>query len=420
MTAEDVNGVPTEAATWCLTENSDAAEMGTVCAGATDCRTGICHLGMCTEICDTDETCGPEFRCATVAAYRAGTKRFTNGCPLAFSEAASLSLCLPEHGLLVHEIGAFADGEAVALDIPPGAASFMLIAEAKGGDANDAVGFDTLVGPGWTNLYELPSTIEKLVQQPVRYVPDTRISSMLVPNTPDMEWTPGTHCAFVLSTSSKITSTVTLIVKMAPEGDVTAGVLDLNIYLMNLKESVCGVSDLRAATAPTHKTMSWALSNMAEIYDEVGITLGDVRYFDRLDTPLLDVVSANDPTELAELFSLGTDSSGYSVDIFIVREIEGALGVAGGVPGPPGRHAMPHAGVVVSAESACNLNLPNVVAHEVGHFLGLFHTGELDGTMDNISDTEWEPENVMSQSGYGREFTEGQGFVMRRHANVAF
>ena len=69
-------------------------------------------------------------------------------------------------------------------------------------------------------------------------------------------------------------------------------------------------------------------------------------------------------------------------------------------------------------------------AHEVGHYLGLYHTSEHDGgAHDPIADTPEcasgdgacpDGDNVMFWTGGGarRLFTAGQGAVMRRHPLV--
>lgn len=417
--AIDQNEVPETVASWCLPENEGGAETGEACEDSARCRTGICHLGACAEVCDGDETCGGElaggFVCAEVAAYEGGAHVFPDGCPLSFSEAATARLCLPRRGLLVRSLGPIEDDAAVAIDAPAEAASWMLVAE---GATDSIVGFDTLSGPGWSDLYNSPDTYEELTEQAVWYYPDVTISSMLVPNTPDMDYVPGTHCAFVRSSDSDVDPEVTTLVKMGPDGDVREGLLDLNFYFMNLEGLGCDVGDLGASTAPTHDVMAWAMDGVVEIFGQVDVEIGALTYHDRTDYPDLDVVTAGDRDQLNALFALGTDSEGYSVDVFFVRTITDALGVAGGIPGPPGRHGLPHAGVAVSMDSACYFSLPNVIAHEVGHLLGLFHTIEQTGTLDNIEDTGTGFGNVMSPGGYGRDLTPGQGFVVRRNANV--
>ncbi|HNN51584.1 MAG TPA: hypothetical protein PKO07_11210 [Pseudomonadota bacterium] len=60
--------------------------------------------------------------------------------------------------------------------------------------------------------------------------------------------------------------------------------------------------------------------------------------------------------------------------------------------------------------------LGKLLAHELGHYLGLYHSAESDGTMDQIADTS--SDNIMNfrplQIG-SPKFTSGQFQIMRRH-----
>ena len=86
------------------------------------------------------------------------------------------------------------------------------------------------------------------------------------------------------------------------------------------------------------------------------------------------------------------------------------FGIASGLPGPAGLHGTRASGVVSTAEyfgqSFENPLVPGeivegnaytglILAHEIGHYLGLFHTSEIDGSRhDPIADTpECAPED---------------------------
>lgn len=88
-----------------------------------------------------------------------------------------------------------------------------------------------------------------------------------------------------------------------------------------------------------------------------------------------------------------------SVDVFIVDELGGDFsgsgqlgGLSSGLPGPPALHGTMASGVVVSTrtlgDERANKRLGRLWAHELGHFLGLYHTTENDGVAaDPLSDT---------------------------------
>lgn len=83
-------------------------------------------------------------------------------------------------------------------------------------------------------------------------------------------------------------------------------------------------------------------------------------------------------------------------------ELGGAIGISMGLPGPAGLHGTPASGVVFTSEYMGrsvpsrfdntdvdgNLFTGLIIAHEVGHYLGLFHTTEQQGRgADPLDDT---------------------------------
>jgi hypothetical protein len=91
--------------------------------------------------------------------------------------------------------------------------------------------------------------------------------------------------------------------------------------------------------------------------------------------------------ELQQLFASSKGMQGSSLNLFLVRKLESSaipggevLGMAGGIPGPPGIHGTVHSGVALSMEMACyedyGYNPAHTMAHEMGHYLGLSHNLE--------------------------------------------
>jgi len=129
-----------------------------------------------------------------------------------------------------------------------------------------------------------------------------------------------------------------------------------------------------------------------------------------------------------------------AVHLVVVRGLDdGGDDVAGyslGLPGPFSADR-PTAAVLVSAATYRSSSgaldtdgLGTTAAHEIGHYLGLYHTSERDGSAhDPIADTPEcaagdsacpDAENVMFWTGGGSRhlMTAGQGAVMRRHPLV--
>jgi len=100
--------------------------------------------------------------------------------------------------------------------------------------------------------------------------------------------------------------------------------------------------------------------------------------------------STLDYPELTELFALSAGAAPHAVNVFLVRMIDEAQGVAGGIPGPPGMQGTAASGVAIAAEVLVDYPdlLGFVFAHELGHYLGLFHTSEAGGAvLEPLTDT---------------------------------
>lgn len=102
-----------------------------------------------------------------------------------------------------------------------------------------------------------------------------------------------------------------------------------------------------------------------------------------------------------------------------VTHIPGGLATTEGADGIflTGRHCDPQ-GARLSWSAT---TLARLLAHELGHFLGLYHTVEADGTRDQLDDTH--TDNAMYFDplvASAQGFSPGQIQVMRRHPIIAF
>ncbi|RAL24877.1 hypothetical protein DL240_01320 [Lujinxingia litoralis] len=182
--------------------------------------------------------------------------------------------------------------------------------------------------------------------------------------------------------------------------------IDLNIYLVGL-----GGKGLTAHNAHNHNDLQEVLGHVEDTYSQAGITLGQVRYFavDAESEAAYQVVRSE--TDVARLAMLteppGTDAdSVLSANLILVKSFsftgaEGVLGISMGIPGAPALHGSGISGVAltgayIGTESSWGSNpldgnefTASIIAHELGHFLGLFHTTETTGSsFDPLADTE--------------------------------
>jgi len=142
-----------------------------------------------------------------------------------------------------------------------------------------------------------------------------------------------------------------------------------------------------------------AFTRLDGIYAPAGLAVGEVRQHEVVGglRRRLGVIESDGDgrfPELGQLLSLSAGADGPSVPLFLVRSLDSALGIAGGIPGAAGVHGTPASGVAIGVDLLGRPGLPEdldlgrTMAHEMGHFLGLFHTTEVDGmVIEPLPDT---------------------------------
>lgn len=177
--------------------------------------------------------------------------------------------------------------------------------------------------------------------------------------------------------------------------------IDLNVYLVD-------VPNVTAATAGGDPNFTAVFDEVRQIYGQVGLELGVIRFHDISGENATRFGVLQSDAEVQELVKLSTPpgddlASLLSVNVFFVGEfaMRGVIGISSGLPGPAGLHGTHGSGVVFTAEymggpvdDALGTTIDGnaytalLLAHEVGHWLGLFHTSEQGGFgHDPLDDT---------------------------------
>jgi len=161
-------------------------------------------------------------------------------------------------------------------------------------------------------------------------------------------------------------------------------------------------ANLRAAL--DQMTAEWATAFVEPTFTFVDFD-GDLDRFAVVDID----TAAGDYRELNDLLRTADPVDADTLTFFLVPELRDSgstiLGLAAGPPGAAGLPRTSKSGVVVTAAdlAAAPTDVGKIMAHEGGHFLGLYHTTERDGRLyDPLGDT---PECPASANTGGGSFS---------------
>jgi len=286
---------------------------------------------------------------------------------------------------------AYGDGwnaYAVEVEVPAGSHSAQILAGAEAGFG----GFDALSGE------RLRIDFTREYQRVNFLIPEgPTVNAIGLPHRPDvpMDSIAGRFALRFVAQEAPFCPVV--VAKSGPGSRV-----DVNVILA----PGGGVPD--AATAAQAPALQAVLRGAADIYRLAGISLNVLRYQNLAPVDRQRFAVIRNETDVPALFRTSTPP-GDSVDdvltlnLFVVQQIllgEGnVLGISGGIPGPAGVHGFGTSGVVMTAAVVADLEIGSqTLAHEMGHFLGLFHTTEVDAVMaDDLSDTPECPADAWQQ-----------------------
>lgn len=200
--------------------------------------------------------------------------------------------------------------------------------------------------------------------------------------------------------------------------------------ILNLHLFFTGANDWTRESAMTDPRFARALSRMNAVFNDVGVRL-NIKSYQNIDDAFRTIDTGpagpdSPPSTLHQMFEENTFDDGVS--LFFVDRIGTAAdggfvaGISGGTPGPGALREHFRGGVAIATEMFEDPStIGHIMAHETGHYLGLFHTREfLEGITDQLDDTPEDAsgdDNLMfptvtSERTY---LSDSQGWVLHRN-----
>ena len=167
---------------------------------------------------------------------------------------------------------------------------------------------------------------------------------------------------------------------------------------------------LTAENFESHTGLQSTLERLGVLLDRVQVSVGVARATDIVGEDATRYSIVRNEADVTGLVSLSTlpgegVEERLSLNVFFIDQFASSggnvLGISAGIPGVAGLHGMPGTGVIVAGGLLSDAGLAaQVTAHELGHFLGLFHTTEVGGrSFDPLSDTRECAPNLWSNPG---------------------
>jgi hypothetical protein len=410
------NGVkfPTTHITPICVDRRGKAAPGATCSADADCDRGACRLGLCVEMCSAVSDChATSMSCATMVE------------PTDDRANPTYKGCLPSKGVIDF------DGSTGLLPLPSTAQTFSIYVHADPFDFNNAAGVTSLTDPSNTDIFTPPMTTADFFKLAVRYEITEGSSTMLVPNSPAVTLMPALY-RFTVGTGNGGVPTTRVYLKLA-DAPLSSGSLPLNIYVTNLSGACTSVTFAQVKNG----AFASAISELQRIFQQANVSVGPVTFVDLSSSTVPNTIRVPTSTtatplpDLDNLLAAATAGRGTTVgfDVVILRSItdenmhqSGVLGIAGGVPANPVL-GTEHSGVAVSIETLC-FNTQAIfgatMSHELAHSVGLFHSIEMTGQHDPLTDTAGDGRNNLMYwlEDSGEHLSLQQGQVIRNDVKV--
>ncbi|RMG16567.1 MAG: hypothetical protein D6729_10635 [Deltaproteobacteria bacterium] len=326
------------------------------CRDDLDCGSGQrCMGGVCNLPCGSDADCAADEFC----------DQFSGLCKSRISGGGDVEV-LP--------LGQVSLGTTQSIDVDASTYAFTILVR---GGLNASFVVDSLRGPSGQELVS-----RDYFSGPFRTYPTAQAYAAQFPNSDQLGVQPGRYTFRVLSDRDS-SADITLYLKKSNGGTYAGGSIPLNVFIA----PGAFPDGANAASASGSRWVSDVLARWQQFYrNQASVELGQVKFFD-LPSGLTDVSSESEYQQA--FLDHGRDGA---LNLFFVRSLSlggssAVAGVSGGIPGPPGIGGTRNSGVIIEVQDSPRLTGDDM-CHEIGHFLGLYHISETDGTThDLITDT---------------------------------
>lgn len=348
---------------------------GVECESNLDCENGLCALlGGCVEPCVADGDCRMGEHCADVPIVtdRAALQN-ARACVRWVDAPSNVEVTASED----LRVGPFT---SETFSVPRATGTRRLVLHvADRFDETRSIDRLALSGAGGTTLYDIGTAgFSPQINPAVGYFD---LSAILIRNAP---WPRS------LDTRAALTYAITIGAesthhRIVMEHEGTGEVLDFNVVFVGV-----------APTATNRRVLSEMLAGYGDILATVGARVGRVRQFEVVGAAASRFAVIDDQAEVGELFRMSAGAARPAINLFLISSSSVFLGIAGGIPGSMAVHGTRASGVALSFDDLASAVMSGfpieflsvVLAHEVGHFIGLFHTTEADGTsLEPLPDT---------------------------------
>ncbi len=267
----------------------------------------------------------------------------------------------------------------ISLDVPAGTSLLMLIAD--GGNTTADIDIEELINPTGDVLVDRRSTsVDPVGKNEFHALDDTLASGTLWARR-GQSLLAGTY-KFRVASYNESASAVQVHAIINHRENPTDGKLDVNLIF-------CGIPGLNKDNALADPQFQVLLNEFKRIYAQANIQVNVAGTFSCNDEARLTFLSTSNG-EFGDLLAQSSMTGNQAMNFFFVQNINGEsgpLGLAAKIEGPALLRGTRYSGVVVttlngglSQLSQADLKMQGTtMAHEGGHFLGLYHTTERCG-----------------------------------------